>query len=104
MAFLPLYFYFIGTSFLVSLTVYFMPRTRYSYLRLFPPFLLATLIAEFLGSYLWFMKKNNVALYNFFTVFEFCFYFWIISFIIRNKRMKKIIRITIPVYALTADR
>jgi hypothetical protein len=94
--------YFIAASFLVSLLVYTGRKSTAFYLKLFPPFLLATLIVEALGSYLYSIKKNNLALYNFFTVFEFFFYLYIISLIINNRKAKKIIRITTILYVLVA--
>lgn len=102
MAFLPIYIYFIALSFLVSLSVFHKFRGFLFYLKLFPPFLFATLIAEISGSYLWSVGKNNLSLYNFFTAFEFCFYLWIISLVINNIRAKKIIRIVSVFYALSA--
>jgi len=69
---------------------------------LFPPFLLATLIAEIVGSYLSALRKPNVAIYNFFTVFEFCFYLYVISLIISNRKMKNTLLIVIALYSLTA--
>ncbi len=102
MGFIRLYMVFIAISFLVSLTVYFRPIASYFYLKLFPPFLLATLIVEALGSYLYSIGKNNLALYNFFTVFEFLFYLYFISFVISNKRIKLIIRVTAMLYVLVA--
>jgi hypothetical protein len=102
MAFLHLYFYFIVISFLLSLRVYFIPGMANSYLRLFPPFLLVTLIAEFLASYMSSINKNNMSVYNVFTGFEFCFYLWIIRLVIHSNRMKKIIFIILPLYGLTA--
>lgn len=96
-----LYFCFIVISFLVSLTVYFIPKSSI-YLKLFPPFLLATFLVEMFALYLITIKQSNVTLFNFFTTFEFCFYLWIISLIISNKKMKKIIRITLVIYAFTA--
>ena len=102
MSIFPLYLYFIAISFVASLSVYFTSKKSYSYLKLFPPFLLATIIAEAMGSYLLSVNVNNLSLYNFFTVFEFVFYLWIINLIISNKRMKKIIRAVLLVYTLTA--
>ena len=102
MSFLPLYIYFIAVSFLASLSVYFKPQKNEFYLKLFPPFLLATLVAESLGSYLSSVRRNNLALYNFFTVFEFCFYLWIISLIISSGRMRKVTRTTLLFYASVA--
>ena len=102
MSFLSLYIYFIAVSFLVSLSVYFTSKTSFNYLKLFPPYLLATMIAESLGSYLGYIGKNNLALYNFFSTFEFCFYLWVINLIIINRKMKKVIRATMVFYAFAA--
>ena len=102
MSFLPIYIYFIAISFLASLTIYFTSRTLYNYLNLFPPFLLATLFIETLGAYWSSIWKNNLWLYNFFTVFEFCFYLWVISLILSNYKTKKIIRAIIVIYAFSA--
>lgn len=102
MGFLRLYMFFIAVSFLASLSVYFKPKTSYSYLKLFPPFLLATLIVEALGVYLWSVGKNNLELYNFFTAFEFFFYLCIISLVISNNKIKRVIRITSILYIFIA--
>ncbi len=97
---LPIYFYFIALSFFVSLLAY--SDTRYKYLKLFPPFLFATLVAEYVGSYLYDIGKNNHIIYNFFTVIEFCFYVFLISIIIHGEKAKKIIRISGVVYSAIA--
>ena len=103
MSFLPIYVYFIAISFLASLSIYFISKAPPYYLKQFPPFLLATVIVELLGTYLASIGKGNLWLYNFFTVIEFCFYLWIISLIISNSRIKKIIRITLIFYALASS-
>jgi hypothetical protein len=77
-------------SFLASLTTYFRKGTRL-FLKIFPFFLFVTLIVEIVGQYLSDHKRNNTLLYNFFGVFEFTFYFWILRLIIRNAVAKKII-------------
>lgn len=100
MSILPLYVYSIAISFLASLSIYFISNNAPFYLKLFPPFLLATLAVESFGSYLSSIGKPNVWLYNFFTVFEFCFYLFVISLIINNIQKKKIIRIILIAYAL----
>ena len=100
MSFLPSYTYFIAISLLVSLLVYKKP-TRF-YLKLFPPFLLLTLIAEIYASWLYTVGKNNTAIYNFFSTFEFCFYLFIISIIIKEITVKRIIRVTVLLYAIAA--
>jgi len=93
--------YFIAASFLVSLSVYIRTESS-NYLKLFPPFLLSTLVVELLGSYLGHVEKNNVILYNFFSVFEFAFYLFIISLAISNPVMKRIIRISAVLYIIVA--
>lgn len=102
MDFLPPYMYIVVGSFIISLTVYYKPQLSGFYLKLFPPFLLLTVIVEGIGAYLLYVRKNNLTLYNFFTTFEFCFYLTIISMIVINKRVKQIIWITIVLYALAA--
>lgn len=100
MDFLPSYAYFIAVSLLVSLLVYHKKNSLY--LKLFTPFLFLTLIAEVYGSWLYTIGKNNVALYNFFSTFEFCFYLLVISLLIKNKRVKKTILIVKVLYAFAA--
>jgi len=98
----PLFIYFIAISFLASLTVYFINKPASLYLRIFPPFLFGSIVIEILGYYLASIGKPNVFLYNFFSVFEFCFYFYVISLMITNLRMKTIIRVVIVLYAISA--
>ena|SRR5688572_29221670 len=102
MSFLPLYVYFIFISFLASLSVYLPSTISYRYLKLFPPFLLTTIIIESIGSYIGSLRKSNLTLYNFYTVFEFCFYLYVISLIISNKQMKKVFIIAIIAYGSIA--
>jgi len=102
MSLLILYLCIVAISFLASLTVYFTSKPSETYLKLFPPFLVITLFVELLGLYLRNINQNNLALFNFFTVFEFCFYLWVLSLVISNKKIKKIIKTTLAVYAFTA--
>ena len=97
MAFLSLYVYFIALSFIASLVVY--AGRNYIYLKLFPPFLFITLTAEFTGLYLRNIGRNNLFIYNFFSVFEFSFYIVLISIIIHNKKAKLVMRAGSVVYA-----
>ena len=91
-----------GLSFLASLVVYFRGKNDYPYLKLFPPFLLITLAVELVGSYLSSINKNNIMLYNFFSVVWICFYLFIVSLIISNVRAKRIMHITTIIYSLVA--
>jgi hypothetical protein len=100
MNFLPPYIYAIAISFLASLTVYLKLRASDRYLRLFPPFLLATLLAELLA--ITYLHKQNIFVYNFFTTFEFFFYLRILSLVISRVQAKRIIRISAVLYVFAA--
>ena len=100
MTFLPLYIYVIALCFLVSLTVFSKSHKGGLYLKLFPPFLFIALVVETLASYMASKGENNAVLYNFYTGFEFCFYLLLLSLIITANRVKKIVRITILLYAV----
>jgi hypothetical protein len=102
MAVLKLYMLFIAISFLVGLSIYFFRKNVPEYLKLLPPFLLLTLLVELLGAYLASVNKNNLLLYNLFTVFSICFYLFIIKKIINNIKVKKIINIATALYAVIA--
>jgi hypothetical protein len=98
MSFLKVYIYFIALSFIISLFTY--KDSKHSYLKFFPPFLFATLVAESVASYLTSINKNNLYIYNVFTAFEFCFYIFFISNVISNKKAKTVIRLSCAVYLL----
>jgi len=94
-----IYISFIAVSFVTSLTVYFY-KTTSIYLRLFPVFLLFTLVIELIG--LHYVNKGTpaISLYNFFSVFEFLFYMYVLREIIGNMTVKKIIFYTAWLYLL----
>src|SRR3954468_11254359 len=99
---LPIFIYAIALSFFVSVWMVWKIKSLDLYLKLFPPFLLATLLAELLGPYLTSIGEHNTPFYNFFSTFEFCFYLFAISLMISEKRMKIVIRVIIPLYAIAA--
>jgi hypothetical protein len=84
------YITFLVISFLASLTVYFQKNSK-GYLRLFPLFLLLTLIVEITSLYLLMNQKPTTTLYDFFISIEFLFYMYVLREIIYNKNVKKII-------------
>jgi hypothetical protein len=86
-------------SFLSGLTTYFRPRASLS-LRVYPFFLFLTLNVEIFGKYLADHRQNNIELFNFFGVFEFTFYFWVLRHFIRNSVAKKIIFHLVWIYPL----
>ena len=92
---------FMGIAFLASLTIYFTGNT-YSYLRLFPLFLLITGIAVVIGVFLAHHDKSNTVLYNLLITFEFCYYIYILFLMVQNKAAKAIIRYVSPGFAVLA--
>jgi len=96
MVFFPISFYFYALSLLAALFVY--PNTKYSYIKWFSPFLLATLVVEALGFYLSKIQEPNVFIFNFFSLIEFIFYMLIIRHIIKSRKAKKIIAGSSVVY------
>ena len=89
-----MYFYvyiiFLVISFLAGTTVYFQRDVKL-YLRLFPLFLLLTIIVELIAAYyVRIYKSYPTTLYSLFTSFEFLFYAYALMEIINNRRMKKI--------------
>jgi hypothetical protein len=89
----------IGIALLAGLAIYFQPNTDI-YLKLFPLFLLLTGIVIIIATYLTAQNGNNTILYNFFTSFEFCFYFFILYRIIRKPLAKRIILCILLIYPL----
>jgi hypothetical protein len=100
---MPAYFniILIVITFLSSLAVFLQGRTDI-YLRLFPFFLLLTGIVISITYYFYAHHENNMILYNFFTSFEFCFYFFILHRIINKSRAKKVIFYILCIYPLLA--
>lgn len=102
MNFLPVYVWFVLLSFLASLTVYFIPGKNEGYLKLFPPFLFATLLVEVISNYIQSLGKPNISWYNVFTVVEFCFYLWIMRLLIRNEKVRRAILWPLILYPVAA--
>ena len=94
-----IYFALIIISFLSSLTAYFQKNVP-SYLRLFPAFLLLTILVEVSATWLASHGTPSTTLYNFSSTVEFLFYMYVLREIIKNKKIKKIIFHIAWVYAL----
>ena len=99
--FFPPSMYVLFVSFFTSLFLLKRPEAPF-YLKLFPAFLLLTIIIELTGLYLVPHGFLTYKLYNFFTAFEFCFYLFIFSKMIRNTRVTRIISYTIIAYLALA--
>ena len=98
---MPVYFYFIIASFLVSFLLYKQPGTAV-YLKLFCPFLGITLLVENYALYLRNHGRSNLVLYSFFTTVEFVFYLYVLSCIIKNLKMRLAIRYILVLNAFMA--
>lgn len=95
----PIQYYFIALSLLASIIV-FIKKELSGYLKLFPFFLTVTLIVEIAGW--WFTEHNmeTAAFYNFFSLFEFVFYMYVLKNIILSQRIKTVISYTIIIYSV----
>lgn len=100
MNFLPVYIYFIALSLLAGIFTY--RKSNPVYLQWLIPFLLITFLLETYNSYLASKNLNNLAFYNFFSVFEFVFYLFLLSRIIRSRTMKYVIGAAAVLYTLGA--
>ena len=89
----PFFIYIIIFSTLAGLYSQYVKKSSALYLKLFPIFLVLTILVE-LGA-VWMIKiekrHDTYLIYNPFTCFEFVFYIFIISEIIRKKAAKKIL-------------
>ena len=97
----PIYFYFIVASFIVSFIVYRQSNSDF-YLKLFPIFLGTSIAVEWYAIYLSKFGRRNIELYSVFTAIEFAFYLFVLSCIINNVAVKKVIRYTLVINALIA--
>lgn len=98
---LPAYFYFIVASFLASFLLFKQPGTGF-YLKLFCPFLGVSVLVESYAIYLRNHGYTNVLLYSFFTATEFVFYLYFLSCIIKNFKIRLLIRYILVFNAVIA--
>ena len=89
-------------AFLSSLTIY-LRRDRETYLRFFPLFLLIVCTQEAISGYRQSIHiLNNLFYYNPYTILVCCFYFLTVYWIIRSKKVKRIILVILFLYPLIA--
>lgn len=98
---LPLSVIFELVCFFSSLSLFFQRGTP-SHLKLFPFFLLVTILIEIMGMIFSRQGKSNIILYNLFAVFAVVFYLFSLMNFIHNLRVKKTILITIIIYPIFA--
>src|SRR5215831_10409859 len=95
------YFSLLGIVFILSLVVYIRKGVPL-YLKLFPPFLLLTIIVEIIGRVLGQKYGANQGYYSFFAIVEFIFYFIVLERIIHFSPIKRIIQLATWVYPIIA--
>jgi len=95
---IPLYIYLIGLSFLASLVSIFKQPTDIFYLKVFPLYLGITFVIESVGIYRWLNFLSTATLYTFFGVFEFLFYFFVLSQVLQGKMARRIVTIVLASY------
>ncbi len=84
---------------LASLILYFLKRNKL--ILYFIPFLLLTVIVEFLGRWGTFPKGfGKFAMYNIFTTFEFLFYAYLFYLFLYKRVLKRFVLSFIPTYAV----
>jgi hypothetical protein len=96
----PFYVYLICLGALLGILL--LKKNWEGYLKSFPIFLLLSAAVELTGFYLGSRNQNNVALYNLFTAFEFCYYVFIISLIIVRPTAKLVMRCAVAGYFVFA--
>jgi hypothetical protein len=85
------YHYCLFICLLISLHVYRDNAASYSYLKFFPPLLFSALIVELWGSFWGLQGVRNAMLYNLFFLQWVCIYLGILSLIITNIIVKRIV-------------
>lgn len=91
----------IAVSLLASLTNYFIKRPP-QYLKIFPVFLLSTLLVELAALIMAETKHNNLLLYSIFNVLEFVFYLYFFYSVYLEYKAKRIALYTMVIYACAA--
>jgi hypothetical protein len=99
---MPFYIIVIFISFFASVLGLLVKENRIPVLISFSIFLLLSAVVEYIGWNLSRKYIHTVALYNFFTLFEFIFYLFFFMLVFVSKKMKKIILIVIISYFVCA--
>ena len=97
---IPFHIYLIGLSLTVSIAARLLQGESSLYLRVFPYYLCITLFIEILGVYRWWHRLSTTALYNFFGLFEFTFYFFMLHEIIQSTKAKRIVKGVMLIYPI----
>ena len=95
----PYQYYFIALSMVVGFITMVQKRLPEG-LRIFPFFLMLTLVVEILGWQLSEHGKHNTDLYNFFSVAAFTYYMYLLMEVVYSRRAKRNILYTMSLYAI----
>lgn len=98
---MSLYLIIILISFISSLSTLLIKNDKLIF-RLFSLFLFTTFIIELAALKMAENKQNNIFIYNLFTAFEFCFYFFFFHSILKEYVKKNIICLIILLYVVLA--
>jgi hypothetical protein len=81
----------------------FIKRIEPAWFAVFVPYLFITFTVEFTVAKNWFgIQQHSNLLYNIFTSFEFCFYFWLFFKSFKTRTLKKAALVAIPVFLAIA--
>lgn len=94
-------FFVVVIALLASFTVY-RQKSSDIYLRLFPIFLFIVTVLLGISTYLASQVLNNTLVFNLLTIFQYCFYFFLLFRIIQHPVVRKIALHLIWVYPLIA--
>jgi hypothetical protein len=97
---MPFYITVIIISFLASILGLSVKENQVPVLISFSCFLFLSAVVEFIGWKLSMKYINTVALYNFFTLFEFIFYLFFFRSVFTSSRMKRIILVVMIAYCI----
>jgi hypothetical protein len=97
----PIYIYFSIFSILAGTTLYFQHAVPL-YLKLIPVFLLISIGVEYVGFWMFRTYGSSVQLFNFYIVFNICFFVYVLREIITNRIFKKVALFAMVAYALMA--
>jgi len=96
----PFYIPFIVLSLVCSIIFNIQQKNRLLYQKLFPFYLGITLTIESIAVYIWSNNEDNMHLYIYFGVFEFIFYFFVLSQLINSRRVKVFAKAAMFIYPL----
>lgn len=90
-------FYVLVVILLISKFVYFIPRISFT-IKMLPVFLVICVFFEIWALIEDYRIRNNVYVYNFYTVFQFLFYLYFLQKVLNDIRVIKAVKVTMILY------